>query len=187
MIFMVESFKGLSESEIKTLKRRQNLIEKVLNSNKTIDQLLLLNLNQWNKALGVKVGERVKTQKKKLKSLNAQKRLLRQLNTNVKQVTRYHLEKTNVKNIQIQESVKREAHRVLRKRGQYTIVEVQYPFGETRWIKYTNERNYKWQLGKLSEQYGKNYLLIFHDFKLYPPEFTTKEFEGILKVKGIEV
>ena len=184
---MVKSFEGLSESEIKTLKRRQNLMEKVLNSNKSIDQLLLLNVNQWNKALGVKVGERVKTQKKKLISLNAQKRLLRQLNQNIKSVTNYHIEKTNVKNVEIQESIKRESHRVLRKRGQYTIVEVQYPSGESKWIKYTDKKNYEWQLGKLREQYGKNYILIFHDLKLYAPEFTTKEFDDIIKAKGIEV
>lgn len=174
---MVKSFEGLTKSQISTLKRRESLLLKVKDSNKSIHQLLSMDKRQWNKALGTEVEKKA--------SLDAQKRLLRQINDNIQKVSDYHIEVRKIKNPDIQEATKKVIHRLLRKEGQYSIVEVRYK-DESKWIKYTSNRKYNWHLNKLREAYGSNYELIFYNFKMRP-EFLLQQFKKTVAITGIKV
>jgi hypothetical protein len=170
--------KGKSESQIKSLKRRQNLFDKVLKSGKSIDEIKQLNRSEYNKLMGTKIG----TKKEALKS---QHRLLDQLNFHIQDVSIYHSDKNKIKDKEYRAFINRRGRELVQKDGQYTVVEVKYK-DSSKWIKYDNKKNYLKQLQELESSYGDKYELIFYDFKTYE-SFIESEFRKTIKAKGVKV
>jgi len=183
---MVSVLDDKSKSEISTLKRRENLFDKILKSGKSINEVKSLSLKDYNELMGTNVGARCKTEAKKQVSLKAQHRLLDQLNTNVKQVANYHIEKSKIVDKPYREFIHKRSRELLAKEGQYNIVEVSFKDGSVKWIKYDNDKAFQYQLGKIKEAYGSAFELIFHDYKKYA-SFIDKTFKALVKAKGIKI
>jgi len=175
---MNESFRDKSQSEIKSLKRRQSLYQNVLNTNLSITELQALDLKEYNTVMRKDI--------KTIESLNGQKRLLNQLNIHIKDIEKYHFEKNDIENKAIKEAIVLEGRRLVQKEGQYTTVEVAYNDGTSKWIKFANQKDYKRQLDKVRERYGTNYTLIFHRFNKYAV-FFDKQFAEQIESLGIKI
>ena len=175
---MVSVLNDKTKSEISTLKRRENLFDKILKSGKGINEVKSLSLKDYNELMGTKV--------KKQDSLKAQHRLLDQLNTNVKEVANYHIEKNKIVDKPYREFIHKRSRELLAKEGQYNIVEVSFKDGSVKWIKYVDDKSFQFQLEKIKEAYGSDFELIFHDYKKYA-SFIDKAFKSIVKAKGIKI
>lgn len=175
---MNDVLKEKTDSQIKSLKRRENLFDKVLKSGKTIDEIKALNRVEYNKLLGTKIG----TSKK---SLQGQHRLLDQLNYHIKDVVVYHTDKNKIKDKEYKNFINRRGRELVQKEGQYSTVEVKYKTS-SKWIKYSDKASYLKQLQQLEADYDDDYELVFHDFKKYS-KFIEANFKEIIKQKGIKV
>ena len=175
---MVSVLNDKTKSEISTLKRRENLFDKILKSGKGINEVKSLSLKDYNELMGTKV--------KKQDSLKAQHRLLDQLNQNVKQVSNYHIEKNKIVDKPYREFIHKRSRELLAKEGQYNIVEVSFKDGSVKWIKYADDKSFQFQLDKIKASFGGDFELIFHDYKKYA-SFIDKAFKSIVKAKGIKI
>ena len=175
---MNDVLKGKSKNEISSIKRRENLLDKVVKSGKSIEEIKQLDYKEYNKLLGTNIS-------RKKDSLKAQHRLLDQLNYHIDDVTNYHVQKNKITSESYKEFLHTESRKLVRKEGQYTIVEVKYPT-ESKWIKYDTKKSLERQLAKLTESYGSNYKLLFYKFKNYQ-SFIDKEFQDLIQKKGIIV
>lgn len=174
---MKDVLKGKTDSEIRSLKRRQNLFDKVLKSGKSIDNIITLNRIEYNKLMGTKIGTK--------KSLKGQHRLLEQLNYHIKDVSVYHSDKNKIKDKEYRAFIDKRGRELVKKEGQYTVVEIKYKT-ESRWVKYDDKASYLKQIQELEASYGDEYELIFYDFKKYA-KFVEAEFNKIIRAKGIKV
>jgi hypothetical protein len=166
------------ESDLRSLKRRQNLFDKVLKSGKTISELQSLSRIEYNKIMGTKA--------KNKKSLAGQHRLLNQLNYHVKDVADYHIKKNKIVNKSYKSFVNEEGRKLVKLEGDYTILEVRYSSDNSKWIKYADKSSLTEQLKKLEASYGKNYELIYYDFKKYAG-FLESQFDKMISQKGIKI
>ena len=181
---MTSQLEGKDKSQISTLKRRENLFDKILKSGKSINELKSLSIKEWNNVIRDKKGNKSKI--KTLASLKGKHRLLDQLNQNVKQISNYHIEKHRILDKPYREFIHKRSRELLAKEGQYNIVEVSFKDGSVKWIKYDNDKAFQYQLNKIKEAYGSNFELIFHDYKKYAT-FIDKVFKSIVKAKGIKI
>jgi len=147
----------------KTLARRESLFNKVINSNLDITQLKQLDKKQWNNVLGTKV--------KTNESLKAQKRLLDQIKSDIDDVSTRYIIKKNIKNKNIQISIKTEAKKRFKvikvakpmktvqkkllplKEGSY-ITTVIYTNDGDKFISSSSRKDFLKQLAILDSAYG---------------------------------
>jgi hypothetical protein len=167
-----------SKDDLRSLKRRQNLFDKVLKSGKSISEIQQLNLKEYNNLMG--------TKGKKKGYLAGQHRLLNQLNYHVKDITDFHIKKQKIVNDNYKKFVNEEGRRLVQLEGEYTILEVKYSEDNSKWIKYENKASLTEQLKKVEDAYGKDYELIYYDFKKYAG-FLEQQFDKMIKQKGIKI
>jgi len=179
----------------KSLERKESLYAKVLDSNIKISELKKYNISQWNKALGTKV--------RKKKSLEGQKRLLDQIQTNIEPISvRYNFKK-KIKNPKIKATTIDEGKRLfgvkqptkpkvsrqkqikLLKEGSY-ITTVIYTNDGEKFISSSNNKDFKRQLAILDDAYG---VLSIGDCGRSKPRkpFLTKQIKEYYLTKGIEM
>lgn len=176
-----------------TLERRESLLNKAVNSNKTFPELKNLNRIEWNKALGTKVRNN--------DSLKAQKRLLVQIEKDSNRIIEKHVKKRYGANKNIQNSARKEANRIIHKPkkvsgktiesrleklkvGSYTITKVLTERDGFKYITAHNSKEFKKQLKRLQLFYGKTTLISTGNVHIKKP-FETPQMRARRKQLGI--
>lgn len=172
-----DTLKGKSKNEINSLKRRENFASKMIDKGLTVDEVKRMNRKQFNQTFG--------TKKRTNKSLQAEFRIIEQINIHIKDVGNYHIEKHGITNDNKIIFEQQELRRLVQKEGQYSIVELKY-VDDSKWIKFSNERELRKQLDKLKDDYGKEFKVLFYEFKNYA-EFVSEQFNKMIKSKGVKI
>lgn len=169
--------KGKTKEEIKSLKRREHFATKMIDKGLTSDDVKRMDIKTFNKTFG--------TKKKKKSSLLSEFRIIDQINLHIKDVSNYHIQKHQITNDNKIIFEQQELRRLVQQEGQYSIVELRYK-DESKYIKFENERSLREQLDKLKDDYGKEFQVLFYDFKTYA-EFINRQFNKIVKSKGVKI
>jgi len=177
-----------------TLKRRENLYEKIYNKGIDINTAKKYTIKEWNSNFGTKI--------RKKSSLAGQKRLLDQIRTNRENIVNFHIKKNKITNPNVIEHHRKESVRLLtkeikkeklpskpkakapQKEGDYNTTLIIDGSEDKKYIKWTNIKDFNRQLEKIKNHYGfiKVGKTTTHSYK----EFKSPEYIKLAKEYGIE-
>lgn len=183
-----------------TINRRVNLYEKMIKSGKSIRQVKLMNMEQYNNTFGTNITLE--------SSLNAQrKNLMNQIRDNIDVIVAKYIEKEQLQNPAYKKFLYAESYKLFRvkehekkkpefinnidnakeitKEGQYGLIEiVNMADDKSYYIKYNSQKQLENRLDDLKTQYKiKHYYSIFHGAYMYKTEITKEFKKSLAKIK----
>jgi len=177
-----------------TLKRRENLYDKLYKNGIDVKTARNYNIKEWNSNLGTNIRKKA--------SLDGQKRLLDQISVHRKDIVDFHIKKNKIRNPNTIKYMEKESKRLTekvvrvkdkiqvpkipkRKMGEYNITKVITKTGGTRYLTWSTLSEWRKRIANLDRHYT---VIEFkttrkHEYK----EFKTKELIRLAKKSGIKL
>lgn len=173
-----------------TINRRESLLNKAINSNKTFDDLSKLNKQDYKKAMNIK-GKFTND------SWKSQLRLMNSIQKTPELYIKEHVKKRGGTNTKINLAIRKEANRIITKQkgvsaktttskygkikvGSYRITKVDTELGGYKYITWHTKKEFEKILAKLKRSYGKTVILSTGTTHI-KRKFESKEMKALIK------